>query len=393
MTPPVDPASQTSANSLPSFEELLLGVIPPLKAALIVWRSPTPATSAAAQKYSKYGLPLAIALLMAMAIALLVASDGAPFVAPWTSLWTYKFELHVNPSYDWEVLAWCIGYSLGAYVVAGIVTWLIGLMLRRWLGGANPPGVRLAAYAALGALGIYLAAQLLALSAGWILYALNVPVFIFGWLAIAAILALPLATWGIRRLFRRATLSVNVGIIFPLVISTATILSSVLAASFIIEELSDAAMARGREVNVMRSTPMPVIAQNCVKASEDVVCAFSLFPGQWQGYELIGDWRLGAVPSLQAGHQARFDWRLPEEAGRVFGLAKLEAEKDMTLELRTSAARLCTKEGTQLRTDEMFFSVLGRVLGVQRNAPQDLRLRIDNVKGGFVEMVKKACLS
>ncbi|MED5614525.1 hypothetical protein [Janthinobacterium sp. P210005] len=373
--------------------EYLLSAVPPLKAAFKVLKSPQPLAAIGLENHSWYGMPIALFLIMIFAISILIAGDGAPFVDPFTAIWTYKFELHIFPVRNWTVLILSTMYAVLAWVCSYIAIFLAGTLLNGGISGTNKQALRLAGYAALAIACGYAVVLFVFSALGWILYFFKIRIYIWGWMAIATVILIPFATWGVAKAFRRTSLINNSSILPPLVISTTTILACALGAIFIMETLNEAFMKQGRTVNNLRSTPTAAIVQTCARESTDIVCAVTLFPIKWQDYELIGDWKLGNITNPNATHQARFYWHPAKETDRKFALVTLESRKDVTVEIRTEANRVCKTDNTQVANDDRFFAIKGRVLGIQQNAVQEMRLRIDNAEPSFVDIMKQVCSS
>lgn len=387
-------ASQESPEpSLNGPRDLLLSALPPLKAALKVLRSPTPLKTLTQEKHSWYGLPVALCLIMVFAILLILANEGAPFVDPWTSLWTNKFELNVTPVLNWPVLLRCAGYVISACAISYGGSILAGFQLNEGSSANRQKAIRLAGYASLAAASIYVVILLVIFALGWILYFLKFRIFIFGWMTIAAVALLPITTWGISKVFRRTTLPRSSSFLPPLTISMTTITMCALGAIFVMDGLADASRKQGRAVNSARNNPTAAVVQTCNKLATDVVCAVTLFPTKWQDYELIGDWKLGTILSTNSGHQARFYWHPVKEADHEFALVNVESRKDITIEIRIATNIVCIHGDTNITKDDQFFAVQGRVRGEQRNAPQEMRVRIDNGEPSFENIIKQVCSS
>ncbi|WP_354674999.1 hypothetical protein [Cupriavidus alkaliphilus] len=330
---------------------------------------------------------------MTFAMLLILSSDGAPFVDPWTSIWTNKLQSNVQPSYNWEVLLRCATCVVGACAIGYLASFLAGMQLKDEPRETRERAVKLASYAALCTAYTYAATLLLICALGWLLYALKFPIFIFGWMVASTILVVPFVTWRMTKTLQRTSLRRKSRILFSLSISTTTITSCLVGALFVMDSLDVGLLKYGRAVNAARSTPIAVVVQACAKASTDVVCAVTLFPGNWQDYELIGDWQLGDVPTPNVGHSVRLNWHPGKDSDRQFGLVTLAAGKDVTIEIRIAASSVCKPDGTFIAKDYRFFAVQGRVLGQQYGAPKQMRLRIDNTERGFVEMMEQACRS
>jgi hypothetical protein len=356
-----------------------------------VLSSQDPLTISGQQKHSWYGTFVALVLIMMFAMLLILASDGAPFVSPWTSLWTNKFEFNVMPSRNWPVLGACAGYAILACVVSYVGSMLAGVQLNGGTKGTRRKAIRLANYAALGAAFAYVVTLLVIGALGWILSALKFRIFMFGWMTIAGVVLLPVTTWGIAKIFRRTSLLRKSSIFPPLTISITTITMCAIGAIFIMDGLTDALLKQGRAINGARNTPTAAVVQTCAKVSIDIVCAVTLFPTKWQDYELIGDWKLGNVINPNARHQAHFYWHPAKEADRNFALVNLESRKDTTVEIRIAANLICRPDGTSIADSDQFFTVQGRVHGEQHNAPQEMRIRIDNEVPRFVNIMKEVC--
>lgn len=391
-TPPTVSQPQSDDTTPTDIKEILLGALPPLKAGIRVLKSTNPFKAAREETHTWWGTCVALGLIMVFAMLVILASDSAPNVNPWTSLWTLKFRLNVEPEFNWPVLLQCALYALSACIIGYLTSCLGGLQLSGGASATRTHAIRLAGYAALGAAFSYLVVLVLVLALGWVLYALNFRIFVYGWMTLAAVVVLPLTTWGIRKVFLRTPLPMKTSILTPLAISMATITSCALAAILIDDVLTDAWIKQGRTVNNIRGTPTAATVQACARASEDIVCAITLFPTKWQDYELIGDWKLGSVPKVDGKHQARFEWRPVKESEHQFARISLESQKDVTVEIRTAASVACKASGTTVIDDDRFFAVSGRILGVQQTAPQEMRVRIDNAASGFVDLMKDACL-
>lgn len=365
--------------------------MPPFKSALKILRSPSPLTAAGQERHSWYGMYVALSLVMLFAMVILLASDGAPFVDPWSSLWTYKFEFHVFPSRNWPVLIRCASYAVLACSVGYLGSLLAGLQLHAGARATRAHTIRLAGYAALFCGFIYVLTLLLIFAIGWVLYLLKIRVYIFGWMTIAAVALLPVTTWGSTRIFRRTSSLQNASMMPALTISMTTVTMCAVGAIFIMDGLADASIKQGRMVNSARNTPTAAVVQTCAKASADLICAITLFPAKWQDYELIGDWKLGSVPDTSGIHKPHFYWHPQKQADREFALVDVDSHKDITVEIRIPMNAVCKPDGTNIAIDDQFFSVQGRVRGEQRNAPQDMRIHIENGAPAFIDMVTQVC--
>lgn len=386
--------SQTSHQvPLNGPTDLFLSAVPPLIRAAKVLMSPDPLKSAGQENHSWYSIFFALGLTMTFAMLVILSSDGAPFVDPWASLWTHKLKFNVQPSYNWEVLLRCAAWAIGACTTGYLFSLLAGIQLKDEPRETRERAVKLAGYAALCTAYTYVITLLLVCALGWLLYALKMPIFIFGWMIASAILVAPLATWGMVKILQRTSLRPKSRVLFSTLISATTITSCLIGTTFIMSSLEVGLLKHGGAVNAMRGTPIPVVIQACASAQTDVVCAVTLFPGEWQGYELIGDWTLENAPLTHDLPAVRHDWRPSKEPDRPFALVTIEARKDVTVEIRIATSSVCKQQGTFITKDHRFFAVRGRVRGEQHNAPKHIRLRIDNTESGFVEMMERACIS
>lgn len=373
--------------------DLFLSALPPLIRAAKVLMSSDPLTSAGQENHSWYSIFFALGLTMAFAMLLILSSDGAPFVDPWTSIWTNKLQFNVQPSYNWEVLLRCATCVIGACAIGYLASVLAGLQLKDEPRETRERAVKLASYAALCTAYTYVVTLLLICALGWLLYALKLPIFIFGWMLASTIFVVPFVTWRMTKILQRTSLRRKSRMLFSLSISTTTIMSCLVGALFVMDSLDVGLLKFGRAVNAARSIPIAVVVQACAKASTDVVCAVTLFPGNWQDYELIGDWELEDVPTPNVGHPVRLNWHPGKDSDRQFALVTVGARKDVTIEIRIAASSVCKPDGTFMAKDHRSFAVQGRVVGEQHNAPKQMRLRIDNTGLSFVEMIERACLS
>lgn len=393
MTTHTEAPQQPPQAPLNSLKDLFLSALPPLKTAIKVLRSHDPLEASGQENHSWLSMFMALSVLMMISMLVILASDGAPFVNPVTSLWTNKFEFNVIPSRNWPVLLHCATYAIGACATGYLTSRLAGLGLTGEVRATREKAIRLAGYAALGAAFTYVITLLLIAALGWMLYALKFTIFIFGWMTMAAVVVLPVTTWGMMKIFRRTPLPRKSDVLLPLTISIATIMACAIGAISIMNNLNEALLKQGRTVNSVRGTPTAAVVQTCARVSMDVVCAVTLYPTKWQDYELIGDWMLGNAAKPNDSHQAHFRWHPAKETDRQFALITLESRKDITIEIRIAANLVCKPDGTNIANNDQFFAVQGRVLGEQHTAPQEMRLRIDNTGPGFAEMMEQACRS
>lgn len=391
-TPAGIPPSEPSAKAAPKgLLEILQGTVQPFISTLEVLRAPDPLDAAKKAMHAWHGMFAALGLLMALSMLLILAADGAPYVYPWDAIWTYKFAFFVTPSKDWNVLIPCALFALAALGIAAFGSWLVGLQLRGMTGAATKDVQILVEYTAIGAAATFVMMLLLASAIGWILFAFGVRIYVFGSLALAGLLSIPLTAWQIRKIFQRTTLSGTSGWLSPIAISAVTILTSMLAAIFVMNWLAEGFSTRGKTVNSIRNGPTVTVVQACSPAANDIVCAVTLFPGKWQDYELIGAWRLGRLTNSGRNLLTHVSWHPANATNLAFPLVKLESNKDMTIEIRIGASLVCTSPGTSIVGDDQYFAVQGRVLGERRNVPQQMLLRVDNARGAFAEMLKQAC--
>ncbi|WP_426990869.1 hypothetical protein ACKI2N_030240 [Cupriavidus sp. 30B13] len=355
--------------------------------------SPDPLKAAGQENHTWYSIFAALGLTMTFAMLVILSSDGAPFADPWTSLWINKLKFNVQPSYNWEVLLRCAAWVIGACTIGYLVSLFAGMQLKDEPRETRERAVKLAGYAALCTAYTYAVTLLLICALGWLLYALKIPIFIFEWMIASTIIVIPFTTWQMAKILQRTSLRRKSRILFSLLISTTTITSCLVGVILVMDSLDAGLLKYGRAVNAVRSTPVAVVVQACAKASTDVVCAVTLFPGKWQDYELIGDWKLEDVPKPNDGHPVRLNWHPGKESDRQFALVTLAARKDVTIEIRIAASLVCKPDGTFIAKYDRFFAAQGRVLGEQHDVPQQMRLRIDNRELGFVEMMEQACLS
>lgn len=390
----------TQQQSQPSHQaplsgptDLFISALPPLIRAAKVLMSPDPLKAAGQENHSWYSIFAAFGLAMTFAMLAIMSSDGAPFVDPWTSFWMYKLKFNVQPSYNWEVLLRCAACVIGACTISYLVSLFSGMQLKDEPRETRQRAVRLAGYAALCTAYTYAVTLLLICALGWLLYLFKMPIFIFGWMMASTIIVVPFTAWRMAKILERTSLRRKSRILFSLSISTATITSCLAGAIFAMDSLEAGPLKYGRAVNVARNMPIPVVVQACAKTSTNIVCAVTLFPGKWQGYEIIGDWKLEGAPKPTDGHPVRLSWHPGKESDRQFALVTVEARKDVTIELHIAASSVCKPDGTFIAKDDRFFAAQGRVLGEQHDAPKQMRLRIDNTELGFVGMMEQACLS
>lgn len=373
--------------------DYLLSALPPLRAAFKVLLDPDPLAAAGRENHSWYGTLIALCLIMTFAMLVILAGDSAPFVNPFTALWTNKFEFNIIPSPNWPVLIRSASFAIFACVFSYIVSCICGKLLNSWAGENDKHAVRLAGYAALAAASGHAAMLLLISAFGWVLYFIKFHIYVLGWMTIASVVLIPCTTWAIAKVFRRTSLVQRMNILLPLAISMTTIMACTCGAIFIMKGLSESLMKQGRTVNNMRSIPTAAVVQTCAKTSADVVCAITLFPRKWQDYELIGEWKLGNVTNPNATHQAHFYWHPAKETDRKFALVTLDSGKEITVEISIEANLVCKADGTNIANDDLFFAMKGRVIGIQKNVSQEIRLRIDNAEPAFVDIMKQVCAS
>lgn len=385
-TPPA--AQELNADTLGWWWNLF----PPLAAMHLALRATDPVAQLRAMKYSAPWTFATLLLAMALTMLVVLAGEYAPFVDPLTGLWDFKFKSLVEPTVDWGVLVPCGLIALAAAVIVQFVAWAMGRALTAAPPGHRPEGTPLASYSALAATIFCLLVLVSIHVLGWVSSLLKLHVFVIGWISLMPFFATPFAALGLYRVYRRTPFAKKAGLKAAALISCGAIFACTTGGLLIMERLSAASTEQGRAVNGARALPTAAVVQSCALSDPNIVCAITLFPAQWQDYELIGDWELGTVDS-KGGKVVRrpMRWRPAQAADRVLALVPLEAGKDVTVEVSVPSAVACGEQGIAISNDDRFFFMRGRVRGQLRTSGMELRLRIDNAPEGLADLVKPQC--
>ncbi|MFC4344370.1 6TM ABC transporter family protein [Cupriavidus numazuensis] len=352
-----------------------------------------PLAAAAQEDHPWYSVLAAFGVALTLAMVVIMSSDGAPFVDPWKSLWELKLKFNVRPSYNWEILLRAAGCVVGAWVICYWVSQLAGKQLDDEPRGTRSKAIKLGGYAALCVAYAYTAVLLLVCALGWLLFAFKVTVFVFGWLIASTMVFAPIAVCALERILRRTPLGRKSRILFSVAVGIVPVSSCFVGATFAMDSLDAGQQKYGQSVNESRRHPIPMVVQACGKASANIVCAVTLYPGEWQDYELIGDWAVEDAPATNNTPKSRLEWQPSSDSDRQFALVKVESRKDVTIEIHVPVSTACKPTGLAVTKDIHFFAAQGRVLGEQHDAPKQVRLRIDNAELGFVKMMERACAS
>lgn len=387
-------SEQPSSVAVPrGLADILLSALPPLTRAVRVLTSRDPLAAAAQEDHPWYSVLAAFGVALTLAMLVIMSSDGAPFVDPWRSLWELKLKFNVQPTYNWEILLRAAGCVVGAWVICYWVSRLAGQQLDDEPRGTRSKAIKLGSYAALCVAYAYTALLLLVCALGWLLFAFKVTVFVFGWLIASTMVFAPVAVFALERIIRRTPLSRKSRILFSVAVGIVPVSSCFVGATFAMDSLDAGPQKYGQAVNESRRYPISMVVQACQKASPNIVCAVTLYPGKWQDYELIGDWTVEDVPTTNNKPTAHLDWQPGKDSDRQFALVKVESRKDVTIEIHVPVSTACKSTGSVVTKDTHFFAVQARVLGEQHNAPKQVRLRIDNAELGFTQMMERACAS
>lgn len=364
-------------------------MLPPLAAAFKALRAPNPLN--AIQNVSIANIFWAFLALLAIMVAeiiVIIAGANAPFVDPITQLWNYNFKLYWDSELDWKNLLVCVWYTLGACSSALVVSAFFGYRL----GGSaseKKKSTLLGIYCALGTAFICLMVTLSIYGISWIFHLLNLYIFTLLWLPLAVLAVVPFATIWLRRVFARAGLVASKLRLAAFAISIVTSIVGVSAGIQIEAHLNSSLLDHGRQVNKARSSPTPAILQMCTVNDKDVVCAITLFPAKWQGYELIGAWSMSKKID-QDPQDAGNRWLPSLGDDHALPIVSMDGGKDITVELHMPLNKACGPQGSLITNDERYFFVNGRVRGLHQS-PQRMRISLDTSGSGLGDMVGDEC--
>lgn len=364
-------------------------LLPPLAAAFIALRAPNPLTAIKnAGIANTFWAFFALLAIMVVEILVIIAGVNAPYVDPITQIWDYNFKLYWDSELDWKILLVCIWYTLGACFFAFIVSALLGYRLGG-LPSEKKKSTLLGIYCALGTAFVCLIVTLCIYGMSWIFRLLNLHIFTLLWLSLAVLTTLPFTTFWLHRIFHRAGFVASKRWSAAFAISVATSIVGASAGMQIEAYLNSSLLDHGRQVNKARSTPTPAIVQMCTFNDKDIVCAITLFPSRWQGYELIGAWSMSKKID-QDPQDAGNRWLPSIGDDHVLPIISVDGGKDLTVELHMPLNKACGPQGSLIENEERYFFVNGRVKGVHQS-PQRMRISIDTSGSGLGDMIGDEC--
>lgn len=364
-------------------------MLPPLAAAFKALRAPNPLTDIKNVSIANtFWAFFALLAIMVAEIIVIIAGANTPFVDPITQLWNYNFKLYWDSELDWKNLLVCVWYILGACSSVLVVSALVGYRLG-WSALVKKQSTLLGIYCALGTAFICLMVTLSIYGMSWIFHLLNLYIFTLLWLPLAVLAVVPFATIWLRRVFARAGLVASKRGLAAFSISIVTSIAGVSAGIQIEAHLHSSLLDHGRQVNNARSTPTPAILQMCTFNDKDVVCAITLFPSKWQGYELIGAWSMSKKID-QDPQDAGNRWLPSLGDDHALPIVSMDGGKDVTVELHMPLNKACGPRGSLITNDERYFFVNGRVRGLHQS-PQRMRISLDTSGSGLGDMVGGEC--
>jgi hypothetical protein len=192
-----------------------------------------------------------------------------------------------------------------------------------------------------------------------------------------------------ERVFKRAHFKFKTSSYFYMgLLASYVVVPSFVGAIFINQYLMDAGSARGKKILSARNLPIAAVVQICEPIAQDIACAITLWPVQYQDAELIGTW-IQETPSRIG--MPLMVWRPFSDKSTHFPLIAVEAHREVTIELKVPREQVCVHGKTNMSTIENFFQTTGRIKGVQQLNNQKLRIRVDNVSPTFSELIDSAC--
>lgn len=365
---------------------------PPLVTAFRIMFSPAPQNLIQKIRHREHWILAALVVAIVLLLTSFIAGMRAPDVSPFKQLWNYTIKPFVTPTPEYSVLL-----IVGAIIATmALVSYLICLWVGTKLAGGRPDHRKsttyIALYSAIGAAVFCLIATLITCGLGWLLAALGIRIHVFKWMMFVTVPVAGIAAWWIARVFHRAGFIIKGLHFYSIMLSAYITFPCALGSTMITAYLDHALAEHGKAVNEAHRLPIAGVIQLCVPSNNDIACAITLWPVQWQDYELIGDWQQGTVD--ETGRKTvRFTWKPTQSNDKVIPVVLLQANQETTVEIHIPSQAACSYASSRITNADGFFFTRGRIKGMQQLAGYELRIRMDNMTPQLGDMINHICQS
>ncbi|MFZ6876451.1 Yip1 family protein [Undibacterium sp. Di27W] len=387
MTSPTTPPDIQQENKTLSWKYRF---VLPLKTAFEVGISTNPRKEINSRKHDvwlvRYGLLAIITLLQ----IILFAGLEAPWITPIDQVWTWNLKRFVDPKLDISVLLIISLAVLAATVIAYLISRFAAVKLASNLPNELNFTKILSLYCAIISVAVYCIASLILQGISWLFHVrlsiVGVPVMVYTVFPLGIFIIF----W-MNRVFELAGISKKKNrLIIRGLLTFYIVIPCTASTIFIGEYLSHSKTAQTEYIQRIRNTPIDAVVQSCDPVDHKIICLVTMWPVTWQDFEFMGEWKLGKIDSKDK-FIVSSDWLPKREHEQHFSIISISANTEITLEVSGQQDQVCAKDPGGIQASDLFFLTKGRNKKMQQMTPHEFKIRIQNMKPYFVDIVQDAC--